>query len=78
MQGTVCNAGGPGLIPGGEDLLEKEMATHCSFLAWEILWTEEPAGWYTDSILTGHFRFRMNENEAVTHATFYCQNKSLC
>ena len=44
MQGTVCNAGGPGLIPGGEDLLEKEMATHCSFLAWDILWTEEPAG----------------------------------
>ena len=27
---------------GGEDLLEKEMATHFSILAWEILWTEEP------------------------------------
>jgi len=25
-----------------EDLLEKEMATHCSILAWEIPWTEEP------------------------------------
>jgi len=22
--------------------LEKEMATHCSILAWEIPWTEEP------------------------------------
>ena len=44
MQGTVCNAGDPGLISGGEDLLEKEMATHCSFLAWEIPWTEGPAG----------------------------------
>ena len=31
-----------GLIPGGEDLLEKEMATHSSILAWEIPWTEEP------------------------------------
>ena len=27
-----------------EDLLEKEMATHSSILAWKILWTEEPGG----------------------------------
>ena len=27
---------------GWEDPLEKEMATHSSFLAWEIPWTEEP------------------------------------
>ena len=27
---------------GQEDLLEKEMATHCSILAWKIPWTEEP------------------------------------
>ena len=26
---------------GQEDPLEKEMATHSSFLAWEIPWTEE-------------------------------------
>ena len=26
---------------GQEDLLEKEMATHCSILAWEIPWTEQ-------------------------------------
>ena len=26
-----------------EDPLEKKMATHCSILAWEILWTEEPS-----------------------------------
>ena len=25
-----------------EDLLEKEMATHSSILAWRIPWTEEP------------------------------------
>ena len=29
---------------GGEDPLEKEMATHTSTLAWKILWTEEPGG----------------------------------
>ena len=27
---------------GWEDLLEKEMATHSSTLAWKIPWTEEP------------------------------------
>ena len=27
-----------------EDLMEKEMATHSSVLAWRILWTEEPGG----------------------------------
>ena len=26
---------------GWEDTLEKEMATHSSILAWEMLWTEE-------------------------------------
>ena len=29
---------------GQEDPLEKERATHCSILAWRILWTEEPGG----------------------------------
>ena len=27
---------------GWEDSLEKGKATHCSILAWEIPWTEEP------------------------------------
>ena len=29
---------------GWENLLEKEMATSSSILAWEIPWTEEPSG----------------------------------
>ena len=29
---------------GWEDLLEEEMATHSSILAWKIPWTEEPGG----------------------------------
>ena len=32
------------LLLGWEDPLEKEMATHSSILAWDILWTEEPGG----------------------------------
>ena len=38
------NTGDVGLIRGWEDLLEKEMATHFSILAWEIPWAEEPGG----------------------------------
>ena len=33
-----------GLIPGLEDPLEEEMATHSSILAWRITGTEEPGG----------------------------------
>ena len=29
---------------GGEDPLEKGMATHSGILAWRIAWTEEPGG----------------------------------
>ena len=29
---------------GGEDLPEKEMASHSSVLVWRIPWTEEPGG----------------------------------
>ena len=29
---------------GWEDILEKEMATHSSILAWRIPWTGEPGG----------------------------------
>ena len=36
------NARDKGSIPNREDLLENEMATHSSILAWTIPWTEEP------------------------------------
>ena len=29
---------------GQEDLLQKEMATHSTIVAWKIPWTEEPGG----------------------------------
>ena len=37
----LANAGDAGSIPG-EDPLEKEMATHSTIFALEVLWTEEP------------------------------------
>ena len=40
---------------GGEDPLEKEMATHSSIPAWRIPWTEEPGGLQsTGSQRVGH------------------------
>ena len=40
---------------GQEDPLEKGMATHSSFLAWRIPWTEEPGGLQsTESQRVGH------------------------
>ena len=42
VKNPPANAGDLGLIPGLGRPLEKEMATHSSILAWEILWAEEP------------------------------------
>ena len=58
MQGSAWNIGS---IPGWEDPLEKEMATHSSILAWRIPWTEQP----------GRLQFmetqRVRHNWACTH-----------
>ena len=48
-KGSACQCRRPGFDPYQEDPLKKEMATHSSILAWEILWTdflqtEEPGG----------------------------------
>ena len=37
---------------GQEDLLEKELATHSSILAWKIPWREEPGR--LQAVLWGH------------------------
>ena len=39
---SACNAEDLGSVPGWEDPLEKEMATHPSILAWKIPWMEKP------------------------------------
>ena len=44
VKNPPAEVGDVGLIPGLEDALEKEMATHSSILAWKNSWTEEP-GW---------------------------------
>ena len=44
VKNPPANAGYVSSIPGLEDSLEKEMATHSSILAWEIPWTEKAGG----------------------------------
>ena len=39
---SACNTRDVVLSPGGEDPLERKMASNSSILAWEIPWTEEP------------------------------------
>ena len=40
---------------GWEDAMEEGMKTHSSILAWEIPWTEEPAGLQSTGLLrVGH------------------------
>ena len=56
---SVHNAGDPDSIPGWEDPLEKEMATHSSILAWRIPWTEEPGRLQSQSDTTEQLTFSM-------------------
>ena len=42
LPANAGDTGDAGSVLGGEDLLEKEMATDSSILAWRTPWTEEP------------------------------------
>ena len=44
VKNLSASTGDAGSILGSGRSPEKEMATHCSILAWEIPWTEEPGG----------------------------------
>ena len=52
---SACNAGDQVQSLGGEDALEKGVATHSSIFAWRIPWTEEPGRlWSMGSQRAGH------------------------
>ena len=44
VKNLPANEGDTGSVPGPDDPLEKEIATHSSILAWKIPWTKEPGG----------------------------------
>ena len=53
---------------GWEDPLEKEMATHSSFLAWGIPWTEEPGGLHSIRLQRiGHNLAHTRNYKAIVH-----------
>ena len=53
---------------GREDLLEKEMATHSSTLAWKIPWTEEPVR------LQSMRSRRVRHNYAISLSLYLCED----
>ena len=57
---------------GWEDPLEKEMAAHCSILAWRIPWTEEPGQLY--SLVLQRVRHDWMTEHACAH--LICRNKN--
>ena len=52
------------MTDGGEDALEKGMATHSSILAWGIPWTEKPGGL--------HEVVELDKNEQLT-VSYLCE-----
>ena len=56
---------------GWEDPQEKEMATHSTFLAWRIPWTEEPGGYgpqcHKESEMTEWLTHTWGSKQKVTH-----------
>ena len=58
---------------GGEDPLEKEIATHSSILAWKIPRTEEPGGLQSKALdTTGH----KHVYKPHTHKQMYHQQEN--
>ena len=64
----------PGLNEANRELLEKEMATHSSVLAWRIPGTEEPGG--LPSMGSHRVRHDWSELAAAAAATGNCARKS--
>ena len=54
IKNLPANLGDMGSIPGLEDPLVEEMATHYSILAWRIPWREEPGRLSMGSQRVGH------------------------
>ena len=55
---------------GGEDSLEKEMATHSSIFAWRIPWMEEPGGLQSTG---SQSRTRLSDFTSLQHINSECQ-----
>ena len=54
---------------GGEDPLEKEMATHSSIPAWRIPWTEEPGGLHSMGLQRVRHNLTTRQQEQQSFST---------
>ena len=61
---------------GQEDLLEKEMATHSSILAWKIPWAEEPGQAMVHGVSKS--RTRLSDFTHFTHTYIYSTHTYIC
>ena len=68
---SACNAGDVGLIPGWEDPLEKEMATHSSILVWRIPWTVHGVTKSWTQLNHQHFLSLYHFSRFYTYALIY-------
>ena len=57
---------------GGEDPLEKEMATHSSILAWKTPWMEKPGG------LQSMESQRVGHDQVTSLSLSVCEGVSYC
>ena len=64
-----------------EDLLEKEMATHSSILAWKIPWTEKPGGLQVQGVAKSRTRLSdftsLHFSELYTNGVLQLQQTAL-
>ena len=66
------------LIPGGEDPLEKETATHSSILAWRIPWTEAPGRATVHGLTESDTSEHAPTTEVFWHPPKTCVDVSAC
>ena len=52
---------------GGEDPLEKEIATHSRILAWEVPWTEEPGRLQSIGSQKSQTQLSNSKNKKLAH-----------
>ena len=71
VQNLPTNAGDASLIPESGRSPEEEMATHASILAWEIPWTEEPAGLQSRGLQRVRHDSARKQQQMVTHRNIY-------
>ena len=77
MQETTYSAGDLGSIPGWEDPLEKEMATHSGIPAWEISRTEEAGRQQCTRLLESDMTEQLNHHQSPHRNVRFDSNKEL-